>query len=203
MKILSDEERNAHWNTVLYEGAKGTLIGLGVSYGLVSYLKKKHPIRYGQFNTSIKACLWSMPPVALGAFYADDGSVKFDEKQHRSVYFKEKEREQLERWDKLSWNDKAFVKVNDNKYKIIIGSWAASLYGSWKLVNRDKYMTGAQKAVQARVYAQAITVVLLLGTILLSMHEKELQKNAPAEIPEWQRVLDEQASKNKSITPSK
>lgn len=203
MKILSDEERNAHWNAVLYEGAKGTLIGLGVSYGLVSYLKKKHPIRYGQFNTSIKACLWSMPPVSLGAFYADDGSVKFDEQQHRSDYFKEKEKEQLERWDKLSWNDKAFVKVNDNKYKIIIGAWAASLYGSWKLVNRDKYMTGAQKAVQARVYAQAITVVLLLGTILLSMHEKELQKNAPAEIPEWQRVLDEQANKNKGSAPSK
>lgn len=59
-------------------------------------------------------------------------------------------------------------------------------------------MTLAQKAVQARVYAQAITVVLLLGTLLLSMHERELAAKEPAPVPEWKRYLAEQEAAKKN-----
>lgn len=192
MKILDDKERNDHWNAVLKEGAKGTAIGLVASYGFMSFVRKRYPVGFQQMNTSIKAAMWTIPTVAFGAFFADEGSVKFDEQLHRSEYLSRQEQIKLEKWDKLTTADKCFTKVNDNKYKIIVGAWGASLWGSWKLVNRDKYMTVAQKAVQARVYAQAITVVLLLGTILLSMHEQELKKKEPAEVPEWKKYLDEQ-----------
>lgn len=192
MKILTDEERNAHWNAVLYEGTKGCIVGAGVAFGLVTYMKKRHPINYARMNTSVKSSLWAMPVISLGAFFADEGSVKFDEEWHRSSYIKQKEAEELKKWNDMTWSDQLFYKVNDNKYSLIVSAWAASLYWSWKIVNKDKYMTTAQKAVQARVYAQAITVVLLLGTILLSLHEQELKKNAPPPVPEWKKYLDEQ-----------
>lgn len=191
MKILEDEERNAHWNTVLIEGAKGTVVGLGLSALLVGAVKRRYPLQYSQFNTSIKAAMWAMPTISVGAFYADEGSVKFDEQMHRLDYLKKLEDEKLQRWQNLSVSDKAFTMVNDNKYKIIIGAWAASLWGLWTIVNRDKYMTTAQKAVQARVYAQAISVALLVGTLLLSMHEKKLKEQQPAPVPEWKRYLEE------------
>lgn len=197
MKIISDEEKNAHWNAVLYEGAKGTVIGLGISYGLVTFLKKKHPVKYNLFTASIKGALWSMPTISVAAFYADEGSVKFDEKMHRSEYLDKRQLEELKKWNDMALSDKIFHKVNSNKYSIIVGAWAASLYGSWRIVDKDRYMTTAQKAVQARVYAQAITVVLLLGTILLSMREQELKKREPAPVPEWKRYLDEQEMKKK------
>lgn len=191
MKILSEEEKSAHSKAVLYEGLKGCVVGLGVSYGLIYTVKKKMPLRYKQFNASIKAAMWAMPTITLGAFYADEGSVKFDEETYRSDYLKKIEQEKLLTYSKLSTSDKIFHQLNDKKYQIIVSSWAASLYGSWKLVNRDPYMTTAQKLVQARVYAQALTVALLLGTLFLSMREAEYKKNQPEPIPEWKKYLEE------------
>lgn len=197
MKILNDEERNAHWNAVLRQGAIGTAVGLGVSAGLVTWVKRKQPLRWRSFNTSVKTAMWVMPTVTIGAFFADEGSVKFDEQMHRLDYLNQQETEKLEQWNKLSTADKIFTRVNENKYKLIISAWALSLWGSWHIVNKDKYMSTTQKAVQARVYAQAITVALLLGTVLLSMHEQELKKKQPPPVPEWKKFLDEQESHKK------
>lgn len=197
MKILGDEEKNAHWNAVLRQGLVGTAVGLGVSAGIVTWLKRRHLVRWQSFNASLKTATWVMPTVTIGAFFADEGSVKFDEQMHRLDYLNQQENEKLEQWNKLSTSDKIFTKVNDNKYKIIISAWALSLWGSWHFVNKDKYMTTTQKAVQARVYAQAITVVLLLGTVLLSMHEQELKKKQPPPVPEWKKFLDEQEQHKK------
>lgn len=192
MKILADEERNAHWNTVLWEGAKGTVIGIGASAALVYGVKRRYPAQFATFSPSIKAAMWAMPTISLAAFWADEGSVKFDEQKYRGEFIETVEKEKMDLFAKLSFADKVFTKVNENKYKIIISAWAASLWGSWHIVNKDKYMTVAQKAVQARVYAQAITVVLLLSTIVLSMHEQELKKSQPAPVPEWKKYLQEQ-----------
>ena len=91
---------------------------------------------------------------------------------HQSEYQEAKYLEEYREWNRLSLSDKCFTVLNDNKYKIIISAWAGSLYGSWVLVNRDKIMDTAQKAVQARMYAQGITIILLLGTLLLAMKEE-------------------------------
>lgn len=192
MKILSDEEKTAHRNAVLIEGAKGCAIGAVAAVGLIQYFKRRNPVRFNQLSFSIKSAMFIMPTVSCGAFFADEGSVQFDRDVYQSDYLKQQEEEKLAKWNKLSAGDKFFTKLNDNKYKIIIGAWAGSLYGSWKIVDRDPIMTNAQKIVQARMYAQAVTVVLLLGTILMSLHEQELKKKQPAPVPEWKRYLEEQ-----------
>lgn len=192
MKILEDEERNAHWNTVLYEGAKGTVVGAGLAGLLVYGVKRRYPGSFAQLNASVKSAMWAMPTVGMAALFADEGSVRFDEQTHRGSYLDKIEQEKTAAWEKLSTGDKIFTYVNDHKYKLIVGAWAGSLWGSWSLVNRDKIMTKSQKAVQARVYAQAITVILLLGTLLLSMREREIAAGKPAPMPEWKRYLEEQ-----------
>ncbi|RLV92816.1 Respiratory supercomplex factor 2 mitochondrial [Spathaspora sp. JA1] len=197
MKIISEEEKYEHQKHILIEGLKGCAIGAVIGFGMVKYMKIRQPVRFARFNSSIKAAMYAMPAITVGAFYADQGSVNFDEDRYRSDYLKKQESEALERYNKLSTQDKILHKMNENKYSIIVSAWAASLYGSWTLVNRDKFMSKSQKIVQARVYAQAITVVLLLGTILLSMHEAELKKKEPAPVPEWKRYLDEQEALKK------
>lgn len=191
MKILDDEERNAHIAHITAEGAKGLFYGSIFSAGLFAYLKFKHPIKFRQMNTSVKSCVIAMPTIAISAFFADQGSVEFDREMHSSEYNQKRLLEEYQEWQKLPTGEKLIHTLNKNKYPIIIGTWAASLYGSWVFVNRDKIMTTAQKAVQARMYAQAISVVLLLGTILLAMKEEEFEKTKPPPIPEWQRILDE------------
>ena len=199
MKILSTEEKNAHTKEVLIEGLKGLVVGLALSWGLVRWTKTKRPASWSQMNTSVRAAMWAVPTIGVAAYFADQGSYEFDIQTYQLDSLKQKEKEELDKWDKLSTADKVFTKVNENKYKIIVGAWAATLYGSWKIVDRDPIMTTAQKAVQARVYAQAFTVILLLGTILMSMHEAELKKKEPAPVPEWKRYLEEQEAKKKEL----
>lgn len=191
MKILDEKERDEHFNTVLKEGAKGCLIGAGVAAALVYSVKRRYPAAYANYNASIKAAMWAMPTISLGAFFADDGSWKFDEQMHRSEYIEKVEKEKQERWEKLSTADKIFTSVNDNKYYYVAGGWVFSIWGSWHYINKDKYLSVTQKAVQARVYAQAVTVLLLLGTLLMLMHDQTLKKDMPAPVPEWKKYLEE------------
>jgi hypothetical protein len=59
--------------------------------------------------------------------------------------------------------------ARDNRYPIVTASWVASLGVALGMVSRDKYLTGAQKLVQARVYAQGLTIAILLATALLEV----------------------------------
>lgn len=201
MKILDTEEREAHIAHITHEGVKGLFVGSMISAGLFAYLKFKQPVKFSHFNTSIKTCIFAMPTIASGAFFADQGSVEFDKQMHQLDYTTKKTLEEFRAWNNLSASDKFIHSLNNNKYSIIIGAWAASLYGSWALVNRDKIMTTAQKMVQARMYAQGLTIVLLLGTIVLSMKEQEMEKLQPKPIPEWQQILNdrEQAKKQELL----
>jgi hypothetical protein len=54
-----------------------------------------------------------------------------------------------------------------NRYTIVTASWLASMATALGIVSRDKYLTGAQKLVQARMYAQGLTIAVLLATALL------------------------------------
>ena len=52
--------------------------------------------------------------------------------------------------------------LQDNRYKLVFGSWVAAMAGSLGLVGRNPYLTGQQKLVQARVYAQGLTVAVVI-----------------------------------------
>ncbi|KAG7663629.1 RCF2 [[Candida] subhashii] len=197
MKILTKEEKQAHISHVLAEGAKGIAYGGVVAFGLFSYLKHRHPLRFKKMNASVKSAIMIMPTIGVAAFFADQGSWEFDKMMHQSEYQEAKLLEEFRQWNNMSMSDKIFTSLNSNKYPIIISAWAASLYGSWVLVNKDKIMTTAQKAVQARMYAQGITIILLLGTIVLSMRDAEIKKSQPAPMPEWKKVLLQQEEADK------
>ncbi|KAK6459120.1 uncharacterized protein RJT20DRAFT_12096 [Scheffersomyces xylosifermentans] len=199
MKIITNEEREAHIAHITTEGMKGLFYGSVLSLGLFTYLKTKHPVRFNSFNTSIKTCIVTMPTIATGAFWADQGSWEFDKKMHSSEHEESKMLQEYRDWNRLSTSDKIFTALNDNKYKIILSAWAASMYGSWVFVNRDKIMNTAQKAVQARMYAQGITILLLLSTILLAMKEEEINKTKPKPIPEWKKILQQKEKEEKAI----
>ncbi|ODV80982.1 uncharacterized protein CANTADRAFT_48192 [Suhomyces tanzawaensis NRRL Y-17324] len=201
MKILDKEERQAHISHITTEGFKGLVYGSILSTGLFAYLKKRHA-GFNRFSTSIKTCIIVMPTISLGAFFADQGSWEFDKQMHSSAYTQGKLLEEYREWNNLSMSDKIFTTLNQYKYEVIITSWVGSLYGSWVYVNRDKIMTTSQKAVQARMYAQAITIVLLLGTILLAMKEQEINKSKPAPLPAWKQVLLDKEAEEKRLLES-
>jgi hypothetical protein len=60
----------------------------------------------------------------------------------------------------------------ENRYSIVFGSWVASMGIAFGMVQRNKYLTGAQKLVQARVYAQGLTVLVLLASFAFETNDK-------------------------------
>lgn len=55
--------------------------------------------------------------------------------------------------------------LQENRYKIVFGSWVASMAAALGIVGRNRYLTGQQKLVQARVYAQGFTIAAVIVSL--------------------------------------
>jgi hypothetical protein len=73
-----------------------------------------------------------------------------------------------------------YIKKNkewDNNETHIGISWAASMAGALGYSFSNKYLTTQQKVVQARMYAQAVTIAVLMASAGLSVYFGEDEKN--------------------------
>jgi hypothetical protein len=61
--------------------------------------------------------------------------------------------------------------ADDNRYPIIFAFWVLSMGGSFAAVNRNPYLSGAQKLVQARMYAQGSTLAVLLASFAVEAND--------------------------------
>lgn len=79
------------------------------------------------------------------------------------------------------------------------------MYGSWRLVDRDPIMTKVQKAVQARMYAQALTVVMLLASVMLSMYgaKRNPENKEQRRQRQWELLLDQAANEEREFENSR
>ncbi|SCU78096.1 LANO_0A02080g1_1 [Lachancea nothofagi CBS 11611] len=179
MKILTEEEIEAHHYHTLSGGLKGAVAGLVIS-GLVFKLA---PVKFPKFQPSklpwsLRTAIFITPPTLLTSICAEEASTGFERMMYGTGSSSNAAVEEHQRWKQLPWSERFIEGVSSNKYKIIVAAWAASMYGSWKFVDRDPIMTKTQKAVQARMYAQTVTVALLLGSIGLSMYEEKKHPDA-------------------------
>ncbi len=87
----------------------------------------------------------------------------------------------------------------EHRYGIITASWVASMAIALGLVSRNRYLTGPQKLVQARVYAQALTVGVFVATAALEIGDAnqgkgrwETVKVIDPNDPEHKRVVEKE-----------
>lgn len=122
----------------------------------------------------MKAFLMTSSGTFVGIVAADHASRKF-EMQHnaeRMWYESREERLHAEELRGLSFTDRAVAFARREKYKIIGVTWLASMVGSFALVGRNPYLTGQQKIVQARVYAQGLTLAVLCASAAFEISDQ-------------------------------
>lgn len=174
MKVVSDEERRQHNACVREGGLKGAALGIGISIGVVGLLKKKMPARFNGWTWSVKTAVCVIPPAFCIFVGGANASQHFSEaKYNANENITKAETQKAAEWNAMTGRQKALQVLNDNKYKVITGLWALSLWGSWEYANRDKLLSKAQKFYNARMYAQFVTIILLLGSIGLSMADAQ------------------------------
>jgi hypothetical protein len=196
MKLLTKEEEQAHWNATVGGGITGGILGTLVGTAGVILAQRRYPTFRGltlPFRTflAVSTGTFSAIIAADRASRSYEGANMPERAQHMNA--QEKLRSQIE--EAKPFSERAKDWGNKNRYSIVFASWVASMGVSFAIVHRNPYLTGAQKIVQARVYAQGLTLGVLLTS--LAMEGNDARKK----VGRWEtvKVLDPRDPEHKRL----
>lgn len=126
----------------------------------------------------MKSFLVTSSGTFVGIIAADHASRDFDVQRNQERLWYEKRESQLHNAEMagMGLKDRALAYAKQEKYKIVGATWVASMIGSFMLVGRNPYLTGPQKIVQARVYAQGLTVAVLVASAAFEISDQRKGK---------------------------
>ncbi|RPD67327.1 hypothetical protein L226DRAFT_529676 [Lentinus tigrinus ALCF2SS1-7] len=174
MKIVTKEELDAQQHATIVGGLKGLAGGLGFALP-ASYIAYRRFPYYRALQPSLKA--FGVILVAVPAFVicAERAGQMFEREQWKDAGAAELEtieaREQR-RWQNLSVGQKVSDFVSRHQYGVIVGSWATAMAGTFGYIMRDPYQTVPQKIVQARVWAQGLTIGIIIAAGILTSSQR-------------------------------
>ncbi|KAG7097382.1 hypothetical protein E1B28_004732 [Marasmius oreades] len=194
MKLdVTQEELIGHRNATIRGAAEGTAASALIAYGAVSLMSKRWPA-FRQLPRSLKALGGIVLMAPCLTIQAERRGLEFDQSQWKdggAQIITDQEQKEQKRWDSLSAMDKISDWASRHEYSIIMGSWALSLAAAGAIISRDRYQTGPQKIVQARMWAQGLTIGILIaaGALKHGQRQDSLQK---MEDHSWRDVLEQQ-----------
>ncbi|PCH41528.1 hypothetical protein WOLCODRAFT_137446 [Wolfiporia cocos MD-104 SS10] len=165
MKVVSKEEQAAQMRATIQGGATGLASGLAVALP-TSYVLNKRWGYYRALPPSLKA--FGVILVAVPAFVisAEHAGLRYEKEHWTDIGKHELDAQQARaqaRWEAMSLGQKARDVAARHEYGIIGGAWAASMLGAFGWIMRDPYQTLPQKIVQARMWAQGLTIGVLIA----------------------------------------
>ncbi|KAK5938195.1 Replication factor C, subunit RFC4 [Knufia obscura] len=200
MKLLTKEQEQAHYNETLKGGALGGFGGLALGTLGVIGASKRYAFFRG-LTLPLRAFLITSAGTFGGIIAADHWSRSFEKAQNpKDVEFHEREKQRAEEANAgKTFTERAMDFGKKERYKIVAGSWIASMVAAFSLVNRNKYLSGQQKLVQARVYAQFLTLGVLVASAAFEISDSknetgryETVKYVDPKDPEHKRMLTRQ-----------
>jgi len=168
MKILTKEEEAENYNATLRGGLIGGSLGLVGGGAAVYLLSRRYPTVAG-LTLPMKTFLTTSAATFFAITSADKASRDFETRRYGGTYKDGSTREAEAARQGMSTTQRITSWARENRYPIVFGSWVASMGVSFTLVSRNKYLTGAQKLVQARVYAQGLTLAVLIASAALEV----------------------------------
>lgn len=190
MKVMTKEEEQAHYDAVLAGGMKWGVVGLGLS-SASAYLLHRRSANFRRLTLPIKVFLVSAVSTFTVIVGSDQGSRGYEGRRYGSFDETEQRRAAIA---KLHGMDKALAWASDNRYKVIAASWVASVAGATAVVSRDKFLSTSQKIVQVRMYAQGVTLLVLLASAALTIsddrqarHHHKTQHSSMSD--EWKEMV--------------
>lgn len=149
------------------------MLGLAAGVAAVAVAQRRfQTIR--NLTLPMKSFLVTSSGTFIGIIAADHASRNFETQQNAEKLWYENREERLraEESHGLTLTERAFAFARREKYKIIGATWIASMVGSFVLVGRNPYISGQQKIVQARVYAQGLTLGVLCASAAFEISDQ-------------------------------
>ncbi|KAG2183261.1 hypothetical protein INT43_006265 [Umbelopsis isabellina] len=195
---LSKEQQEKLSHVSFMGGVKGAAFGLGL--GLIStVVAQKRSPNFQALTTPVKSIMAGSATVAGYLFGSERGARKYENAEYG--YLDEEELRRLaheEGGQSVSAKDGIIHYLNANRWSIIAGSWAVSMVGALTYSFSNRYLSTQQKIVQARMYAQAVTIAVLMASAGLSVYAKDDEKEQHDEPDAQLRAVLELPHKEKS-----
>ncbi|RVX69010.1 hypothetical protein B0A52_08077 [Exophiala mesophila] len=200
MKVLTKEQEAEHYRAVLRGGTIGGVVGLGVGLVGVTLAQRRYAF-IRNLTLPLKAFLVTSSGTFAGIINADTYSRQYEADQNpKERQYREREAQKMAAAQaNRTFTEKAMEFGRRERYKIVAGSWVASMAAAFAIVNRNKYITGPQKLVQARVYAQFLTLGVLIATAAFEIADSRNQEGRFETVryldptdPEHKRYLEKQ-----------
>lgn len=198
MKLLTKEQEQEHYNATLKGGVVGGVSGLGLSTLGVLIASNRSKFFRG-LTLPLRAFLITSAGTFGGIVTADHFSRQYERSVNpKDVEYHEREDRRIAKEKEgKTFTERAMDFGKKERYKIVAGSWVASMFAAFALVNRNKYLTGQQKLVQARVYAQFLTLGVLVASAAFEISDSrnetgryETVKYVDPSDPEHKRMLE-------------
>ncbi|KAI5467364.1 hypothetical protein BGZ63DRAFT_331072, partial [Mariannaea sp. PMI_226] len=182
MKILTKEEEAAHYKAVVTGGLIGGTFGLGVGLGSVVLASRRFPAFRG-LTLPFRAFLVTSTGTFGAIINADRWSMQYQKAQDpkRNYQDRASRAQQIVRENETAW-ERFMEYGRDNRYSIVCASWLASMGIAFAIVSRSPLST-AHKVVQARVYAQGLTLAVLIISAAFEMNDAKKGSGR------WQTVM--------------
>ncbi|KAJ9635649.1 uncharacterized protein PV06_08813 [Exophiala oligosperma] len=204
MKLLTKEQEQEHYRQTLKGGTIGGTVGLAVgTVGVLLAQRRYHFFR--NLTLPLKAFLVTSAGTFAGIVEADHYSRAYEIQSNPidvEFHARQAERERAEKAGK-TFTERAMDFGRRERYKIVAGSWIASMGIAFAMVNRNKYLTGPQKIVQARVYAQFLTLGVLVATAAFEISDSrnsqgrwETVRYIDPTDPDHKRMLEKQVERD-------
>jgi hypothetical protein len=194
MKLTSQEQIEAHAAASRRGALEGALVSGAVGLSGAYYANKVWPA-YHRLPLSLKALGLIIVVAPCLSIQAERRGLEFERSQWEGEGLRLLDRKELEKeraWEAMPLKEKIGNWTYGHQYSIIMGSWAASLGVAGLIISRNKYQTYPQKVVQARMWAQGLTVGLLIAAGALSHSRRLAQAKEGKADHSWRDVLEQQ-----------
>ncbi|KAI8140443.1 hypothetical protein BJV82DRAFT_671521 [Fennellomyces sp. T-0311] len=181
-------------------GLQGAAIGLGLGVVATMVTFKRSP-DFRALSRPIQTILPTSATLAGYLFASDRATSQYE--NETLGYMDEEMYIQLQKGEEpvpRGFADKSLKYLNDNRWTVIGLSWAVSMAGALGYSFSNRYLTTQQKVVQARMYAQAVTLAVLMASAGLSIYMGDDKKNLK-DLPDAQlrAVLELPAEQDKVV----
>ncbi|KAI9513351.1 hypothetical protein F5148DRAFT_1157995 [Russula earlei] len=194
MKVnVTREEFEAFDRATIRGSIEGIAAGLAISIP-ASLAAQRYLPAYRALPLSLKALGAVLVVGPAWAIQTERRGVEFDEEHNwkgvsRQLLDNAKAREASE-WDSLSTKDRFSKWVARHQYKVILGSWAAGMAVAGTIIMRDRHQSTSQKIVQARMWAQGLTIGVLIAAGVLTHSQREDAAKHHAVDHSWREILE-------------
>ncbi|GMM51410.1 hypothetical protein DASB73_023680 [Starmerella bacillaris] len=160
MKFPDQSETTSYAGALERGFLKGAIFGSAVSLGTAFVLKRKVPSFFNTPGGYHRVLLYATPAMFFSITNMERESRKFEAHQRG-----QQQGHELVAATKGPKPSTMSDWVSKYKYQFIASGWAASLLGSFYVINKKSSLSKSNKLVQARVVAQALTLLMLMASV--------------------------------------